>query len=275
MTSLPGTPPTTGNLHRELAPVTPAAWAEIEEEARRTFRRTVAGRRVVDMPDPGGAGLAAVGTGHLTDLEAPVHGVRARLREARRLVELRVPFTVDRSAVDDVERGARDSDWQPVKDAARTLALAEDRTVFDGYDAAGVRGLRAASSNPAVALPAEPRDYPDAVSRALTALRLAGVDGPYALLLGADEYRAVSETSDHGYPIAAHLGRMLDGPPIWAPAVRGGFVLSTRGGDFALHLGQDVSIGYTRHDADTVELYLQETLTFFTYTDEAVVVLEA
>ncbi|MFI8370191.1 family 1 encapsulin nanocompartment shell protein [Streptomyces sp. NPDC085466] len=274
MTSLPGTPPTTGNLHRELAPVTPAAWAEIEEEARRTFRRNVAGRRVVDMPDPGGAGLAAVGTGHLTPLAPPAPGVLARLREARPLVEIRVPFTVDRSAVDDVERGARDSDWQPVKDAARTLALAEDRTVFDGYAAAGVRGLRASSSNPAVTLPVEPSDYPDAVSRALTTLRLAGVDGPYALLLGADEYRAVSETSDHGYPIAAHLGRMLDGPPIWAPALRGGLVLSTRGGDFELRLGQDVSIGYLRHDADTVELYLQETLTCFTYTDEAVIVLE-
>ncbi|MGW3521552.1 family 1 encapsulin nanocompartment shell protein [Streptomyces hydrogenans] len=250
MTSLPGTPAPTTNLHRELAPITPAAWAEIEEEARRTFRRNVAGRRVVDVPDPGGAGLAAVGTGHLTDLEAPAHGVRARLREARPLVELRVPFTVDRSAVDDVERGAKDSDWQPVKDAARTLALAEDRTAFDGYDAAGVRGLRAASSNPAVALPVEPHDYPD-----------------------ADEYRSVSETSDHGYPVAAHLGRMLDGPPIWAPALKGGLVLSTRGGDFELRLGQDVSIGYARHDADTVELYLHETLTFFVYTDEAVVVL--
>ncbi|MET9347627.1 family 1 encapsulin nanocompartment shell protein [Streptomyces termitum] len=269
MTGLPA--PT--NLHRELAPVTPAAWAEIEEEARRTFRRHVAGRRVVDVPDPAGASLAAVGTGHLTDLAPPADGVRARLREARPLVELRVPFTVTRAAVDDVERGSKDSDWQPVKDAARALAFAEDRTVFDGYAAAGVPGLRATSSNPAVALPAGPGDYPDAVSRALTALRLAGVDGPYALLLGAEEYRAVSETSDHGYPIAAHLGRMLDEPPIWAPALKGGFVLSTRGGDFELRLGQDVSIGYTRHDADTVELYLQETLTFLAYTDEAVVVL--
>ncbi|MFD5765461.1 family 1 encapsulin nanocompartment shell protein [Streptomyces sp. NPDC127049] len=274
MTTAPGMPPATGNLHRELAPITPAAWAEIEEEARRTFRRNVAGRRVVDMPDPAGAGLAAVGTGHLTDLAPPAPGVLARLREARPLVELRVPFTVARSAVDDVERGAKDSDWEPVKDAARTLALAEDRTVFDGYAAAGVRGMRPASSNPPVALPVEAGEYPDAVSRALTALRLAGVDGPYALLLGADEYRAVSETSDHGYPIAAHLGRMLDGPPIWAPALKGGLVLSTRGGDFELRLGQDVSIGYTRHDADTVELYLHETLTCFTYTDEAVVVLE-
>ncbi|WEB39006.1 bacteriocin family protein [Streptomyces yunnanensis] len=265
---------TPNNLHRELAPVTPAAWAQIEEEARRTFRRLVAGRRVVDVPDPAGPGLAAVGTGHLTEIAPPAPGVTARLREARPLVELRVPFSVGRAAVDDVERGSNDSDWQPVKDAARAMAFAEDRAIFDGYPAAGVDGLRNRTSNPMLSLPVEPREYPDTVSRALTSLRLAGVDGPYALLLGADEYRAVSETSDHGYPIAAHLTRMLDGAPIWAPALSGAFVLSTRGGDFALHLGQDLAIGYASHDASTIELYFQETLTFLTYTDEAVVVLK-
>ncbi|MEX0167849.1 family 1 encapsulin nanocompartment shell protein [Streptomyces sp. LMG1-1-1.1] len=269
------TPDVTNNLHRELAPITPAAWAEIEDEARRTFRRHVAGRRVVDVPDPAGPRLAAVGTGHLTAMDPPAPGVTARLREAKPLVELRVPFTVDRAAVDDVERGSKDSDWQPVKDAARTMAFVEDRAIFDGYGAAGVDGLRARSSNPVVRLPQKPSDYPDAVSRALTSLRLAGVDGPYALLLGADQYRAVSETSDHGYPIAAHLGRMLDGSPIWAPALSGGFVLSTRGGDFELLIGQDVAIGYTGHDDNSIHLYFHETLTFLTYTDEAVVVLEA
>ena len=33
----------------------------------------------------------------------------------------------DAGAIDDVERGANDSDWQPAKDAAEKLALAEDR----------------------------------------------------------------------------------------------------------------------------------------------------
>ncbi|MFI8288012.1 bacteriocin [Streptomyces sp. ms191] len=269
------TPAVTNNLHRGLAPIPPAAWAEIEEEARRTFRRHVAGRRVVDVPDPAGPELAAVGTGHVRDITSPAPGVTALLREAAPVVELRVPFTVSRAAVDDVERGAQDSDWQPVKDAARTMAFAEDRTIFDGYAAAGVDGLRERSSNPVLSLPPEPRDYPDAISGALTALRLAGVDGPYALLLGADAYTAVSETSDHGYPIAAHLGRILGGDPIWAPALRGAFVVSTRGGDFELRLGQDLAIGYTAHDAHEIELYFRETLTFLTYTDEAVVVLSS
>jgi len=264
----------TNNLHRELAPVPPAAWEQIEEEARRTFRRHLAGRRVVDVPEASGPQSAAVGTGHLREIAPPAAGVTARLREVQPLVELRVPFTVTRAAVDDVERGSQNSDWQPVKDAARAMAFAEDSAIFDGYAAAHIDGLRAATSNPVLNLPAEPRDYPDAVSQAVTSLRLAGVDGPYSLLLGADAYTAVSETSDHGYPVAAHLGRILDGEVIWAPALRGAFLLSTRGGDFELHLGQDLAIGYASHDADGVELYFRQTLTFLAYTSEAVVVLQ-
>ena len=53
------------NLHRELAPISDAAWAEIEEETTRTLKRYLAGRRVVDVPAPSGVGLPAVGTGHL------------------------------------------------------------------------------------------------------------------------------------------------------------------------------------------------------------------
>ncbi|MFF4338830.1 family 1 encapsulin nanocompartment shell protein [Kitasatospora sp. NPDC001540] len=261
------------NLHRDLAPVSAAAWAEIEEEARRTFRLHVAGRRVVDLSGPDGPELAAVGTGHLADIAAPGNGVRARARESLRVVELRVPFTVTRAAVDDVERGSKDSDWDPVKDAARTIALAEDRTLFDGYPAAGITGIRDGSSNHPVDLPTDVRDYPNAVSRALTALRLAGVGGPYSLLLGADTFTAVNETSDHGYPVHNHLARLLDGEIIWAPAVEGAVLLSARGGDFELHLGEDLSIGYLSHDDTTVHLYLQESLTFQLHTPEAAVAL--
>ncbi|MFD7064526.1 family 1 encapsulin nanocompartment shell protein [Streptomyces sp. NPDC059906] len=265
----------TSNLHRELAPVTAAAWKQIEDEARRTFQRNVAGRRVVDVTGPDGPGLAAVGTGHLDPVDAPAAGLEARLRKVQRLVELRVPFTVTRDAVDDVERGAQDSDWQPVKDAARTMAFAEDQAIFDGYPAAEIDGLRTRTSNPVQRLPTDPREYTDTVSQAVTSLRQAGVEGPYMLVLGADAYTAVNETSDHGYPIAAHLGRLLDAPPIWGPALHGAFVLSTRGGDFELWLGEDLAIGYTRHDAQHIELYLHQTLTFLVYTDEAVAALTA
>jgi uncharacterized linocin/CFP29 family protein len=261
------------NLHRELAPITDEAWAEIELEATRTFKRHIAGRRVVDVSEPSGPVTAAISTGHLVDVAAPGDGVVAHLRESRPLVRLRVPFTVARADVDDVERGSQDSDWDPVKEAAKQLAFAEDRAIFEGYEAASISGVRKTSTNPALALPEDPREIPDVIAQALSELRLAGVDGPYSVLLSADVYTAVSETTAHGYPVREHLGRLVDGEIIWAPAIDGAFVLSTRGGDFDLQLGTDVSIGYLSHDANTIELYLEETLTFLNYTAEASVAL--
>jgi uncharacterized linocin/CFP29 family protein len=258
------------NLHRELAPISDVAWADIEAEARRTFSRHVAGRRVIDVIGPEGLGLAAVGTGGVRQVEAPGDGVRALCREAQPIVEFRVPFVVDRQAVDDVARGAEDADWQPVKDAAKTMAFTEDRVIFDGFAAAGITGIRAASSNPAAALPAQIADYPTLVAQALTSLRLAGVDGPYTLLLSAEAYTEVAETTDHGYPILAHISRVLkEGEIIWAPAIQGAFLLTTRGGDHELYLGQDLSIGYQSHDATSIELYFEESLTFRVQTTEA------
>jgi uncharacterized linocin/CFP29 family protein len=265
------------NLHRELAPVSEAAWAGIEAEARRTFEQNVAGRRVVDVTGPSGPELASVGTGHLAPIEPPSggDGVAAFLRGAQQLVQLRVPFTLSRLEVDNVERGAQDSDWQPVKDAARQIAFAEDRAIFDGYPAAGITGVRASTSNSVLTLPSEARDYPAVVAQAVSALRLAGVSGPYSLLLSAAAYTTVSETSDHGYPIREHLARVVDGDIIWAPAIDGAFLLTGRGGDYELRLGQDLSIGYLSHDAESVQLYFQESLTFLAYTAEASVVLNA
>jgi uncharacterized linocin/CFP29 family protein len=263
------------NLYRDLAPVTDVAWAEIELEATRTFKRHIAGRRVVDVSETGGPVTAAVSTGRLRDVEAPTDDVVAHLRASKPLVRLRVPFTLSRSEIDDVERGSQDSDWDPVKAAAKKLAFVEDRTIFEGYAPASIEGIRSASSNKPLTLPEDPRDMPDAISQALTELRLAGVDGPYSVLLSADVYTKVSETTEHGYPIREHLNRLVDGDIIWAPAIDGAFVLTTRGGDFDLQLGTDVAIGYTSHDADTVQLYLQETLTFLCYTAEASVCLSS
>jgi len=261
------------NLHRELAPISDAAWAQIEEEASRTLKRYLAARRVVDVKGPAGTMLSAVGTGHLRNIAAPAEGIIARQREVKPLVELRVPFELDRQMIDDVERGANDSDWQPAKDAAKKIAFAEDDAIFEGYGAAGIEGIRQGASNPAVTLPVDVANYPDAIAHALSELRLVGVNGPYSVVLGAEPYTAVAEARDHGYPVLQHIHRLVETEIIWAPAIAGGFVLTTRGGDFDLHIGQDFSIGYLSHNDASVRLYLQETFTFLLLTSEAAVAL--
>jgi len=261
------------NLHRELAPISEAAWDQIEEETTRTIKRYLAGRRVVDVHGAASAALAAVGTGHQRTIAAPGDGITARQREVKALVELRVPFELERQMIDDVERGANDSDWQPAKDAARKLAFAEDRAIFEGYAAAGIVGVRQGTSNPRKSLPADVRKYPEAFAQALSQLRLVGVNGPYSILLSAGAYTELAETSDYGYPVLEHVKRLVEGKIIWAPAIDGAFVVTTRGGDLDLHIGQDASIGYLSHTEAHVRLYLQETFTFLYLTSESAVAL--
>lgn len=261
------------NLHRSLAPISDAAWRDIEEEAKRTFQRNIAARRVVDVSGPHGTDFSAVALGRLEDVAAPTDGVESRLYRVAPVVQLRVPFTLSRVEIDSVERGSQDADWEPLKEAAQRIAFAEDRAILDGYSAAGIRGIRPSSSNTVVPVPQDAVDVPEAISSALSQLRLAGVEGPYSVLLGAELYTLVSETSDHGVPILDHLNRLVDGEIIWAPAIRGAVVVTTRGGDFDLQMGQDLSIGYLSHDAESVQLYFQESFAFRSNTDEASVSL--
>src|SRR3981081_1085736 len=154
------------NLHRGLPPISAAAWAQIEEEASRTVKRHLAARRVVDVEGPKGADFPAVGTGHQRQIQTPGDGIEAAQREAKALVELRVPFELTREAIDDVERGANDSDWSPLKEAARKIAFAEDRAVFDGYAAAGIQGIRQGTSNPGLTIHSSANGYPAVVEQA-------------------------------------------------------------------------------------------------------------
>jgi uncharacterized linocin/CFP29 family protein len=263
------------NLHRELAPVSEEAWVALEAETARTLKRYLAGRRIADVHGPDGLAVSAVGTGHQVSVRPPADGVEARQRQVLPLVELRVPFVLSREQIDAVARGARDSDWQPARSAARQIAAAEDQAIFAGYPAAGIGGIVPGASNPPLILPADVADYPLAFAQAVGQLRAAGVDGPYTAVLSAEAFTAVSEASHHGYPVIQHLHDVLDGELIWAPAISGAVVMTARGGDFSIHLGQDFSIGYLSHTDTDVTLYLQETFTFQLLTAEAAVALRA
>ena len=105
-------------------------------------------------------------------------------------------------------------------------------------------------------------------------LRAAGVDGPYAIALGPRCYTGVVESTEHGgYPVFEHIKMILGGPIIWAPAVNGAVVLSQRGGDAEVVIGQDFAIGYRGTTGDEVNLYLEESFTFKISSPEAAVAL--
>ncbi len=261
------------HLRRELAPLSQAAWSAIEQESANTLKEILAARKLVDFRGPLGWEASSVDLGRVQRLQQPPRaGVEARLRKVLPMVELRAPFTLSRDELEALDRGAPDVDLQPAVEAARAAALAEDQAVFYGLGEAGITGIAQAAPQ-TLPLTDDYLRYPDTVAQALEKLRTAGIAGPYAIALGPRCYTGLTQTRDAGYPVIEHVRRLLDGPIVWAPAADGALVLSLRGGDFELVVGQDFSIGYLDHDDRQIRLYLEETCTFHVNTPEAAVVL--
>lgn len=262
------------HLLRDAAPISDAAWKAIDREIRERMVPTLAARRLVDFTGPSGWEHDSVTVGRVDDIAAPVDGLQARRRRVLPLAELRADFAVSRAELRDLDRGAVDLDFEAADDAARRIAEAENVAVFHGWADAGIVGIAQASPTEPIVAASEYGDYPTHVAKAVETLLSAGVSGPYGLALGPEAYTGVVETTEEGGLIVFdHLREILGGPIVHAPGVVGAVVLSLRGGDFLFDAGEDLSVGYDRHDAENVHLYVEETFTFRVATPEAAVAL--
>lgn len=261
-------------LHRALAPLSEKAWERVEQEARDVLRTQLAARRLVDFVGPLGWDHSALDLGEVEPLdESATNGAFLRLRRVRPLAELRVPFELERAQIDLIDRGATRVDFDPLHAAAKAFAAAEDGVLFEGCAAAAIPGIVSDSTQKAVPLPHDPIDLPSALTEALGQLRQSGIGGPYALALGSEPFSALESAGRGGFPVRDHVQRMVCGPVVWAPSLRGGVVLSRRGGDFRLVCGRDAAIGYLAHDDRVVRLYLEESFSAQIDTPEAAVPL--
>ncbi len=263
-------------LRRKLAPLIDSAWAEIDKEARNILATNLSGRRVVDLVGPSGYQTSAINLGRLdVDRQGNEDGLLWGQRLVQPLIEIRVPFSVSLRELDNLARGAGKVQLGSVSAAAHKAASFEERAVYLGFPPGGILGLREASEHLPIGLGegSEPGAILDAVTRGLLVLHDAGVTGPFELVLGPEPYAQVLSDASV-YPLRQQLTKLLAGPPIYSPVLgRGGFLISTRGGDFELTLGQDLAIGYEYMHGDSVHLFLLETFTFRVLGPEAVVAL--
>lgn len=263
-------------LRRSMAPVSDAAWKEIDEEARRVLAGNLTCRRLVDFDGPRGWDLSSVNLGQLQEVtKKPVKGVDWGMRVVQPLAEVRVPFQVDKWEMDNVDRGCETPDLDAVADAARKTALFEEMAVCHGLDEACIRGMCQDSPHKPVSVPADVSDFLPALEGAVVNLQKAGVGGPYALLLDSDMYQLVMAGDNRGYPLHKRVTELAEGGLHWGPAVKGGILLSQRGGDFKLTVGVDVSVGYKGDSTKKVDLYLTESFTFQVLEPAAAVALQA
>jgi uncharacterized linocin/CFP29 family protein len=249
-------------LKRHLAPIVPAAWDAIDDEARAILAQYLAGRKLVDFRGPFGWEYAAVNTGELRPIKDTPEQVHVDLRHVQPLIELRAPIRLDIAELDSVARGATSPDLADVARAAEKVAHIEDTAIFHGYAQAGIAGIVEASPHAPLSV-SSALDFPRAYLAATDILRNAGVTGPYALALGPRAFDDVMAGTREGYPISKQMqSQVVDGPLVRAGALNGALVMSVRGGDYELTVGQDLSIGYTYHDQHTVQLFLTESFAF-------------
>jgi uncharacterized linocin/CFP29 family protein len=265
------------HLLRGHAPITDAGWKMIDEEARERLLPGLAARRLVDFSGPHGWEYSATNLGRVESADvSALKGIEANRRVVLPLLELRARFSVSREELRAGDRGADDVDFDDLDVAAQRIVEAENSAVFHSWPAAGVEGIASSSPHPPIVRKENFDEYPGCVARAVELLLRNGIAGPYGVALGGEDYTSVVETAEHGgYPLLEHLREIVKGPLVWAPGVSGAVVLSMRGGDFVFESGEDLAVGYESHDADAVQLYIEESYSFRVLTPEAAVAITA
>lgn len=249
-------------LKRELAPITDTAWEEINRQAKRVLRTLLTVRKFADILGPYGPQYGAVPAGRLELVEgagkdAPRYGIH----KVHPLIEVRVPFDLNIWELDNAERGADDIDLSNMEAAAAKIAGFEERILYEGSKEAEIPALPAASSQRPVDYDQNPASFLKAVAEGVTQLRSSAVEGPYALVVDKPMWAYLS-SSVQGRPLRHHLEYIMGGPVLLSTFTENCYLVSMRGGDLELVIGQDIAIGYKGHDSERVELYFTESFTY-------------
>jgi uncharacterized linocin/CFP29 family protein len=248
-------------LRRSISPITSEAWEEIDAQAKKVLEAHLSARKFVDVVGPMGWDFSAVSLGRVEVFDHPTHpNLRYGVRKILPLIEPRITFKLNIWELDNVNRGAREIDLTPLEDAAKQIAHFEDSAVYHGFESITLQGLYGAAEQN-FELSEDPKEILDSVSLALTTLLEASVAGPYVMVVNPVQWRALAKYAQ-GYPLRKHLENLITGPIIYASEIEDAFLISMRGGDLELILGQDFSIGYEYHDHEHVKLFITESFTF-------------
>lgn len=260
-------------LRKSLAPITKEAWEEINDQARQTFKNILTARKFVDIDGPKGLSFGAVALGRLSLKEnKEKEGVNYGINKVLPLIEIRKPFHLDLWELDNVSRGAEDVDLEPLENAAREFARFEEKAVFYGFHESGIQGLKETSGYDASQFPDSPKDLLKTLGKVITEFHNNAIEGPFALIVSSEQWHFILSQIE-GYPLINQIKNLLGGSVIQSPNVKEAFVVSERGGDFRMTIGQDISVGFDSATTKEIKLYFTESFTFQVLEPNAVAVL--
>lgn len=260
-------------LRKSLAPISASAWEEINDAATDVLKSVLSARKFVDIEGPKGWDYAAAPAGRINIPQNQKGKAKYGIHQVFPLIEVRVPFELDIWELDNIARGAVDIDLGALEDAARELAKFEENIIYEGLKPANIDGLKKSSEYTPIQFPKTSENVASAIAKAVAQLKDKAVDGPYNLILDVEKWQIIN-SSGKGYPVRKQVEGLIGGSVILAPLVNDAYLVSERGGDFKLTLGQDISIGYESHNSKKVQLYFTESFTFRVVDPAAVVVFK-
>ena len=261
-------------LKKSIAPITDKAWDEIIHHTKQFLGSYLTARNFVDVDGPNGLEQGGVSTGRLIMPENHSdEGVNYGIREFMPMVEVRKPFELDLWELDNIERGAKDVDLSPLEEAVKEIAAFEEKAIYEGFKPVNIKGLEQIAEGTPIPVPEDTHYFLKEIGNQIIKLKRKGVEGPYTLVLNENEWLKMVEHTE-GYPIQKQLQEMLGGKVLVNITNKNSFLVSQRGGDYELYLGQDITLGYDSHSTRNVKLYLTSSFTFRVLTPEAVIVFK-
>jgi uncharacterized linocin/CFP29 family protein len=180
---------------------------------------------------------------------------------------------MDIMELDSIDRGAKDIDFDSLDEAAKKIAQFEEDAVYNGFKGGNIKGIKETAESSITLDKGSGNGIISTVSQAVSTLTRQSVEGPYTLITPPDLWTAL-DTQSEGYPLRDRISRLLEGGSIvYTPEDHGAYLVSTRGGDLEMTVGQDFSIGYVSHGQGKVTLFIAETFTFRVIGPEAIVSL--
>lgn len=249
-------------LKRELAPLAQEAWDEIDERAVDVLKTHLSARKVVRVEGPKGWDYTSISEGRLNileDDEAVV--VKTGQYKTKPLVETRIAFSLTRWEMDNILRGARDANLEPLEKAMHEMALFEENAVYNSYEKGGIQGLIDSAEHKAVAFGESGSDIMAALSKAVLMLKDSYQEGPFSLVVGEEGWKRLN-TEVQGYPLMKRVRDIIGGEVVFSSVVKDALMVPYDHEDLELVIGGDFSIGYESHDAVNVNLFVAESFTF-------------
>jgi len=247
-------------FNRGLAPINEESWKEIEERLMEVFKSHLSARKVVKVVGPKGLDYNVISEGRLEEVQEDGDLCYANYKVTP-LTEVRVEFEMDRWELDNVLRGAKDVDYEPLEEAAKKIALFEENVIYNGSDKLNIKGLIKSSAHETLTFGNEQESILDSIANGIIKLRESYQEGPFVLVVGKEAYKRLISKGE-GYSLIEKIESLTGHKIIYSHVLDGAVLVPYNHDDLELTIGQDLNIGYQNHDNNKIRFFITESFTF-------------